>query len=290
MIPSGTRPDVSHLSSYASSDALTRSFCPKCGAHVVTFATDEWEFCTGILDNTRGLLDRVQLWVGDTRDGGFSAWLPEIGDKKAKRYLEARDSEEANEEIFSQWSKQPGNGDNGIKKTSDEDRLYGSCHCKGVEFYITRPSGEPSGHHEYGKWWLGNDGHRYSAYIEADESCRLTTGFEIPSWLVIPGVNIFKVTGAPFEVQAGTLKQYDSSPGAHRYFCGRCGATAFYRNDSNRALDIWDIAVGLLRSSSGARAEDWLEWRTRINYIQEATDAELAKSLEDGLKNSFSSS
>jgi len=289
VIPSATRPDVSRLSSYASSDHLTRYFCPRCGAHVATFDAEEWEFCSGILNDTRELLNRVQLWVADTRDGGLSAWLSEIGSERATRYLEARDSEEATEEMFSQWSKRAAKVDEGTKKTAGEDRLYGSCHCKGVEFYITRPSGEPRGHHESGKWWLGDDGRRYTAYLETDESCRLTTGFEFSSWLVIPRINIFGTHGAPFDIPASTLQQYDSSPGVHRYFCGRCGASVFYRSDS-RILDIWDIAVGLLRSDRGAGAQDWLEWRTEVNFIEEATDANLANSLADGLKASFPSS
>lgn len=268
---------------------MTRYFCPKCGAHVATFDAQEWEFCSGILDNTRDLLDRVQLWVADTRDGGLSAWLSEIGSVRAKRYLEARDSEEATGEMFLQWSEQAGKVDEPIMIAADEDRLYGSCHCKGVEFYITRPSGEPSGHHESGKWWLGDDGRRYTAYLETDQSCRLTTGFEFSSWLVIPRINIFGTNGAPFDIRASNLKQYDSSPGVHRYFCGRCGASAFYRSNS-RVLDIWDIAVGLLWSNSGVRAQDWLEWRTEVNYTEDATDAKLAKSLADGLKVSFPSS
>ena len=283
VIPSASRPDISHLSSYASSNTLTRFFCPNCGAHVATFDETEWEFCSGILECTSGLLDRVQLWVADTGDGGLSAWLPQIGSKNSKRFLASRDSEEATDVMISQWSKH-GRKDNEVAKdASEKDRLYGSCHCKCVEFYITRPSGEPGGHPEHGKWWLRDGGQRYSAYLEADESCRLTTGYELSSWLVIPHINVFTTDGEPFDIQGSNLRQYDSSPGVHRFFCSRCGATAFYRSDS-RTLDIWDIAVGLLWSKSGARAQDWLEWSTEVNFVHDAIDPELVQSLADGLK------
>lgn len=91
VIPSTHRPDVSALTAYASSDALTRYFCPRCGASIANFEAHEWEFTTGVLARAGGgLLNRVQLWLDDTRDGGAGLWL---NDSHSERHIRDRTSQ-----------------------------------------------------------------------------------------------------------------------------------------------------------------------------------------------------
>ena len=85
----------------------------------------------------------------------------------------------------------------------------------------------------------------------------------------------------------GTLKTYVISKGHYRDFCGVCGATVFWRSDERRATQSYfvDIGVGLLESTHGARAEDWLVWSTNeISYLDLAQNKALLKSLAEGLE------
>ena len=69
----------------------------------------------------------------------------------------------------------------------------------------------------------------------------------------------------------GTLKTYVIFQGHYRDFCDVCGATVFWRSDKRRATQTYfvDIGVGLLESTRGARAEDWLVSRTnRVSYLE----------------------
>lgn len=81
----------------------------------------------------------------------------------------------------------------------------------------------------------------------------------------------------------GRLRQYESSPGIFREFCSICGATVFWHCEERP--DLIDVSVGLLRSESGARAENWLEWETdRVSFKEDALDQGLMAALELGLR------
>jgi hypothetical protein len=44
-----------------------------------------------------------------------------------------------------------------------------------------------------------------------------------------------------------------------------------------------DVAVGVLHSTTGARAEDWLEWRTTApRCAEDAVNKKFAKELSEG--------
>ncbi|KAI7513807.1 hypothetical protein KC347_g1156 [Hortaea werneckii] len=122
-------------------------------------------------------------------------------------------------------------------------------------------------------WWLRGNGTRYLAGLCTCDSCRLAAGMEWVQWAFIPTATIsLDPSGRnPFPSEApfrfGTLNHYRSSEQATRYFC--------------------DVAVGLLDAAEGARAEDWLEWRTeRVSYREDAVPraASLIYGLEKGLK------
>src|ERR1700722_9695380 len=109
------------------------------------------------------------------------------------------------------------------------------------------------------------------------------TGFELVTWAHVPRANIRMIDGSPFQLEAGTLMHYDSSPGVQRDFCVRCGATVFFRKDGGKP-EIWGVAGGLLQAERGARAEEWLGWDAEGSMGEEAVDRGLVRMLEKGLK------
>ncbi|KAK3063573.1 hypothetical protein LTS18_014456, partial [Coniosporium uncinatum] len=96
-------PDLSTLTGYKSSDILTRHFCSTCGTHMfLEDASDgHFEVSTGSLDRSDGVVQfKGHMWVGDTRDGGASVWVPSIGNRVAERWLEAPNT---SQELPSDW-------------------------------------------------------------------------------------------------------------------------------------------------------------------------------------------
>lgn len=100
--------------------------------------------------------------------------------------------------------------------------------------------------------------------------------------MYVPTSRLIKTSGEPYRFDSATLKSFKSSEDVTRYHCGRCGATIFFWADSRP--EVIDVAVGVLRASSGARAEDWLDWRTKISYEEDATHIRLRDGLKEGLQ------
>ena len=120
--------------------------------------------------------------------------------------------------------------------------------------------------------------------------CRLTSGFEVQSWAFVPLANIVAPAGSDVplylalnEARPKGLKQYISSPGRYREFCGTCGATVCWWQAGVPGLV--NVSVGLLDEKvGGARAEQWLEWhKDRVSFEGEALSPKLAEGLHDGL-------
>ncbi|KAL9620705.1 MAG: hypothetical protein Q9160_004841 [Pyrenula sp. 1 TL-2023] len=254
---------------------MTRYFCPTCGAHVGDYDHGEWEFATGMLDSTEDRLNRVQLWIEDVKDGGAASWLSDVDGLEWTRHIRGRDSATITWEQLSKL--------NETSPHDEKDRLYGRCHCGDIRIFITKPAAEPPDDPDRGRWWVKGD--RYTACFDPCTSCRLCTGFEIMAWAFVPMQNIFHLDGSPFSVTSKGLKTYTSSPPVRREFCGRCGATVFFRK-LTRKVDIVDIAVGLFDSSSGARAEQWLAWEEydMDDVRQDAIDQAFSQSMYKGLE------
>jgi hypothetical protein len=235
---------------------------------VLNIEPHEWEFATGVLTaETRKEigLDRVQMWVDDTQDGGCAKWLCR---GKGEGIMKAtnRESEDISIEQVREMKKQA------IESiASDGGKLEGSCKCGKVQFYITRPKDSE-----------GTGKRRYKALVCPCTSCRLTTGFEITAWATIPRSNLFSLDGKLLDL-AGVVEgcvRYESSPDVDRFFCRECGATAFFWDHrlegSERAKEV-DVAAGLLRSKRGVLAEDWLEWKREVKYVEDAIDSEFVE-------------
>ena len=249
-------PDLSALTKYVSSETMSRYFCPTCGASVVNVENlegggIEWEFATGVLDRTERLLNRVQIFVEDTHDGGAAGWLADAVPEMHRQHRKSPAMTTADVEVLK--VEEPSQGP-----------IVAQCHCGDVSFQIA-----PG---------------KYPAGLDACTSCRLVSGFEITCWATIPQKHI-TTAGGPFNLNSPALKNYKSSQDVDRYFCARCGALVFYYKSGR---DTIDVGVGLLRAS-GASAEEVLTWEKYedcVAYPQDAIDAPLVKMLAEKIQKS----
>lgn len=289
-----------NLKEYAQSNNVTRWFCAICGAHVFAHAKhhNRYLVAAGLLTTPDvAQTESVQHWgVKDTNDGGLAVFL--AGSKANETgpcWLQAGEitSEECSQQISSSNRQDAGH--------LDSDRLHARCHCGGIEFYVTAPDASSSKasspwpdllvpYHSASsenpqdvKWWLRAGNTKCLAGTCACISCRRASGFPIQTWAFIPRSNIFKTNSLPLPSDLGTMQRYESSPGVFREFCNRCGATVFWH--CLERPGVIDVSVGLLRSTNGARAEEWLEWATgRVSFSEDAHNKPLIHLLETGLE------
>jgi hypothetical protein len=131
------------------------------------------------------------------------------------------------------------------------------------------------------EWWVRSK-NRYIAGNCACNTCRLVSGIEIVQWMYVPTSQLTAASGEAYGLDSPTLKSFKSSEDVTRYHCGRCGASVFYWADSRP--EVIDVAVGLLQAPSGARAEEWLDWKTEVGYEGDATYLRLLENLKKGLE------
>jgi hypothetical protein len=313
---------VDSLIKYQCSSHFNGFSCDTCGSLIIIQETDTqtWRVCTGVVERVSGLhLAKITLenfswhqFVGDTLDGGLIACLVSGGGDDIPIFMQgpgngsnlfsfsfasALPSVESFDKINPQ---EPSLVASPGPKVNASERLHAACHCGGISFFVTRPSEESaectvpwpdlivpyhSGKSENPldvKWWLQAQSSKYLAGTCTCRSCRLATGVSIQTWAFIPRVNLENRDGLPWNLASPTLKQYISSPGCYRGFCGVCSATIFWRSDWRPQLI--DVSAGILRAREGARAELWLHWWTnRVSFIEDAVDDALASRLERGL-------
>ena len=301
------------LTNYNSSQRISRFFCSTCGAHVFAEdkSTGEYWVCSGTVEHSQDVVEITHhKWVTDTRDGGLATFLTRCGQRGLAAYVE--DSErQIMDPVNDRGGEEPKlvePGEYFIGPTRlqapalrHKENVLAQCYCGGVEYYVTPPgelsrklsspwpdllvpyhSGSPENKQDI-KWWMRAEDTKFLAGLCACRSCRLAAGFPVQSWAFIPKANITKRDSTPLDFSLGSLQQYESSPGIFREFCSICGATVFWHCEERP--DLIDVSVGLLRSKSGARAEDLLEWETgRVSFKEEALDQELVTSLELGLQ------
>lgn len=308
--------DLTDLTKYETySLNVTRYFCSSCSAllfwvpHRSSEKEEYWAVSVGALERTDGIVNLgYHIWVGDTLDRGLADHLRTVDGVQLTLFKEGPGSEE----LPIDWTaaQQP----NADISDAEEDLLRGHCHCGTIKFDITRPTDAsylPSApypdllyshstshlskisnlHDE--KWWLrpanSSTPTKYLAGHCMCNTCRLTSGFEIHSWGFIPLANIVSPeTRLPLclaheDKRPAGLKQYITSTGKYREFCGKCGATVFSWQIDN--ADLISVSVALLDDKSGARAEGWLEWyKKRVSFKEKALSQSIAKGLEETMK------
>ena len=298
-IPLRTRPDgVDSLSVYAFDKGLQRYFCKTCGSHL--FEGDAcWKVQSGVIDriHSEQVYEALESIAGhhcveETVDGGLSSCFIEPGasfGEEPVRKVELA-SQATNQHDALRMS--------AVVTEGNHARLQASCVCGGVQFFLTRPSdvsglcsspwpdlivpycaGSPV-NTENKKWWIR--GNKWLAGTCACRSCRLGLGSPIQAWTFVSRCNILQLDGSPLVYTMGTLKSFESSPGATREFCSKCGATVFWHNLERPG--VVDVSVGLLRAPEGSLAKSWLYWLTeRVSFAEKALDKGLISTLEAGL-------
>lgn len=276
-LPSGVRPDFIAPSSKANITAYIRPgspakryFCSTCSCQIggEIIKTGDWVISTAIFDANRddtGIWDiKKHIYTEPTLDGGLAEWLPRTGEKEMTVWNPPDDTIEHPQEI--------------------DGKLLAQCDCGGVSFQISRPSQEILDDPKMrGKWVSPVDKTKWIACLDACDTCRLTDGAHVMAWTFIPKKII--TPAIPDDLLLGSSRGYVSSKGVRRTFCGTCGATVFYDCDGRE--DIVDVAIGLLRAPEGARAENWVTWRTkRMAFPEDGTryDPVLTESLRRGFE------
>ncbi|KIM46803.1 hypothetical protein M413DRAFT_63847 [Hebeloma cylindrosporum] len=317
--------DLSNLTKYSASENITRYFCSTCSAYLfyeVKGTDPHWSVSTGALERTEGIVKvGLHAFLADTLDGGLAHHYRQLNGVEIPRY----EFDETGKTLPLGWKAE--------KEAKKDERLHAYCHCRSLDFYITRPtelSALPYApypdaicpviqtrlatirNRKDEKWWL-------SPSMRADESgnlvsmetgervvpgahtkylaghcvcpnCRLGSGFEVQSWSFVSRANVFeKGATEPLELmhepdRPACLKQYLSSPGKYREFCGTCGATCFWWHVGRP--DVIDVSVGLIdERDDGVRAEDWLRWyKKRVAFIEKAKlSREVARGLVEGM-------
>ncbi|MCJ1398637.1 hypothetical protein MMC11_001837 [Xylographa trunciseda] len=261
---------------YRPSPALTRYFCPTCGTHLYQSpaSLDEIHISTGALDRAAGIVARTgtHRFVGDTQDGGLWEWV---------RDMPAFDRSVASAAIPPDKYHTPSEAAPGPAL------LPCSCHCGGVQFTLARPlpgstfppfTIQP----ENVSWPSPGSSGKYVAKLCACASCRRSAGYDVAAWAYVPLAYLRQRSGAAMGFGVGTLRQYRSSEGAWRDFCGVCGANVFWHGSERR--DVVDVSVGLLGAGRGARAEGWVEWLRGVSYVEDAEGREWVGRLDEGMR------
>jgi hypothetical protein len=214
---------------YQTSENAVRYFCSTCSAHLIFRYLGKpseeggeregayWCVAAGALERTEGIVEPgYHIYTEDTLDGGLADHLRSIGHLKLPRYRRQPGSELL--PLGWKATKNP----EGV----DDNTLHFACHCKTLQFKITRPNVQSTLPHAafpdllypYDithlaklrnsgdvKWWLrplgSSEPTKYFAGHCACTYCRLTSGFEIQSWVYVPRGNILDMDGQPIALQ-----------------------------------------------------------------------------------------
>ncbi len=126
-----------------------------------------------------------------------------------------------------------------MSNTSTQTRMHGGCLCRALTFAIDSAS----------KWCA----HCHCSL------CRRAHGAAFVTWL---GCHEDSVT---VDDRAGTLRWYESSPGAERGFCTRCGSTVFFR--SRRWPGELHITCGNLDGDADRAPQANVYWDSHVDWF-----------------------
>ncbi len=230
---------------------------------------------SGVLRNIDTDIVRLarHIFVEDTKDGGATVWLrrPNGDGEEIPRFIEFEG------EMDWDWPTTL-TSDSPKEEDPKEDLIPVWCHCKGIQLRLHR--GDYASRIQAGTkdlpWFIDPSTGKPLAAFDACDSCRLQFGVDMVNWTFAELANIShhnpNEPPSPFprttsslksavdthDPAIGTLAYYASSPDVQRYFCRICSATVFYACDDRP--DMVDVAIGLLESPDGARAEGFLSW------------------------------
>ena len=270
------------LTAYNSSKDMTRYFCTKCSAYFFFHngIHDVWAVFSGVLEKVDEVLNvSHHIWVEDTLDGGIADHYRTVNDVVLPRYAQRATSET----LPLGWKAKE------LATKADTETHPLHCHCKAISLALTRAT-EIKDPQEY---WLvpGKEDGAPIRFIAAHcfcSDCRLSSGSQIQSWVIVPRVNVIDAsTSASVDPETTAtrpkgLKQYESSPGKFREFCGTCGATVFWWREG---ISHFDLSAGLVdQEAGGARAKKWLSWYDRIIHPKDAISPATLAALTEGVK------
>ncbi|KAF2193900.1 hypothetical protein K469DRAFT_709367 [Zopfia rhizophila CBS 207.26] len=284
------KPDVNFdtFTSYESSGRATKYFCSTCGGHMLDYAKfldgngkwngeGQWHLATSLIDGPETLWSfHSHFNLESTKDGGLSTWIPSIDRKVLKKWGGSETSDPKHAKTGDYEPPNP------LPQTKEgKEKLHAHCHCGGVSFYISRPGADSFTH--LPPSLTSRDPRKWYATHDVCTSCRLASGCAIVSWAFPTAECITLSDGSPYTPVFGTAKEYESSKGVKRTFCGRCGAIVTYACDERPKMV--DIPVGLLDAESGVRAEEWLEWRShKLAYEGDVVWKGVIGGLKKGLR------
>jgi hypothetical protein len=289
-LPDGVQPDFIAPSEYSklttykhSNTSPVKHFCSACGCQVGDIAPDGiWVISSAIFDANKaepGIWELKTHIFTTSAPGGLFEWVPNVGGREMEVW-----NPDSAEETATQESGVSRTAATEVRTEGDSERLLAQCHCGGVSFSIPRPSAyDPDDPEEWKKWVSPLEPNKWIASADFCDDCRLVTGTNPICWTFVPVALIRPLM--PSDLAIGSSKVYHSSDGVRRTFCGTCGATVFYHEQQERP-HIIDVAVGLLRSPDGVRAEDWLTWRAgRLGWPDSGQryDADFTNAFTKGL-------
>ncbi|KAF7554621.1 hypothetical protein G7Z17_g2768 [Cylindrodendrum hubeiense] len=277
----------SALSRYQFTPNFSIRFCGTCSTPMffqkhVADEEDILSVFTGALANSPvSTLIKIidHIFVGDTIDGGASVWMrhPNEDGSVPRRWMAQRNN---SDELHDSWPL--------IEDLPSAQHKIGPveiplrCRCRGVDLVLRRGDADFADMQpQQLPWFVEPKTHKFIAGFDACNSCRSTVGTDIVNWtfallhhLDFPANNATRSETRDFprtttdlkaaieseerDSRFGTLAIYESSPDVQRYFCSHCSASVFYAVDDRQ--ELVDVAVGLLESPTGARAEDFLVW------------------------------
>ncbi|KAF2275318.1 uncharacterized protein EI97DRAFT_475185 [Westerdykella ornata] len=285
---------------------VTRFFCGTCGAQIcdraVTGESVEWYADASLLEwcgedegecEARGRASGLSDWpfeftkhiyVGSTKDGGLASWLKRIDGRELEVWKEDAGSELLDLDRLTHTSLAP--------SEARKIDLEASCHCGGVRFFIWPPQSEDV-FDSTDATITPKDKTRWYALLDVCNTCRLTSSSAVIPWMFPVASHLSLPDGSawPEDHVVGTAKRYRSSEKVVRTFCGRCGATVAYV-DETRSGGTVDVALGLVdmvgegeERRAGVRLEEWLEWRSgRVAFVGDAWWKGLVGGLVEGMK------
>ncbi|KAK7988738.1 hypothetical protein PG990_005589 [Apiospora arundinis] len=290
----------STLQRYVFSERITVRFCGTCSSPMFWewqpgTSRDTFSVFTGVVlvandADKASVKDLVQItdamFVGDTLDGGAAPWLrnPNGVNGNGTKTRLWKGQKDQSEELPHDWLPPASLPD--ASKKSHLDQVPLRCRCKSVDLVLRRWGPELKDEDPTGaaSWIIDPDTHKGLGSFDACDSCRISSGVDVFNWTfglfrqvgfagtTMPktkatekdefpaSVNDLKAALSAHErdPRLGTLTFFVSSPGIQRFFCNRCSACVFYASD--RLPQFADVALGLLESPDGARAEDFVSW------------------------------